>query len=79
MDDVKIVLDKEGIRELLRSEEAKALCKEYADNALAQLGAGHEVTTWTGPNRVNASVRATTYLTRKENLENNTILKAVTG
>lgn len=79
MDDVKIVLDKEGVRELLRSEEAKALCKEYADNALAQLGAGHEVTTWTGPNRVNASVRATTYLTRKENLENNTILKAVTG
>lgn len=79
MDDVKIVLDKEGVRELLCSEEAKALCKEYADNALAQLGAGHEVTTWTGPNRVNASVRATTYLTRKENSENNTILKAVTG
>lgn len=79
MGDVKIVLDKEGVRELLRSEEAKALCKVYADNALAQLGAGHEVTTWTGPNRVNASVRATTYLTRKKNAEDNTILKAVTG
>jgi hypothetical protein len=79
MGDVKIVLNEDGVRELLCSEEAKNLCKEYADNALAQLGTGHEVTTWTGPNRVNASVRATTYLTRKKNAEDNTILKAVTG
>lgn len=79
MGDVKIVLDEDGVRELLRSEEAKSICKEFADKALAQLGADYEVTTWTGPNRVNASVHATTYLARKDNSENNTILKAVTG
>lgn len=79
MGNIEIELDREGVRELLRSEEMKEICKEYADKALSQLGDGYEVTTYTGTNRVNASVHATTYKARKDNMENNTILKAVTG
>lgn len=79
MGDWEIKLDRAGVKELLQSDEMKELCKEYADKAMAQLGDGYEVTTYTGKTRVNASVHATTYKTRRDNMENNTILKAVTG
>lgn len=74
---VEIELNPAGIRELLRSPEMMTICKERADDAAGRLGSGYEVTTHTGKNRVNASVAAATYATRKENSENNTILKAL--
>lgn len=76
---VTIKLNTAGISELLHSEEAMALCKEYADNALARLGDGYEVTTYNGKNRVNASVKAIWNQTKADNLKNNTILKAIRG
>jgi hypothetical protein len=79
MSKVKIELNSDGIRELLKSSEVMSECKKYADNAVSSLGDGYEVTTYTGKTRVNASVMATTYETRKENMENNLILKAVHG
>lgn len=74
---VKIELNKAGVRELLRSSEMMSICKEHADAALNRLGPGYEVTTHTGKNRVNAEVAAVTWAARKENSENNTILKAL--
>ena len=71
--------DSKGIQELLKSPEMMSICKEYADNAVAKLGEGYEASTYTGRTRVNASVIATTFKARKENAENNTILKAVGG
>lgn len=68
-----------GVRKLLRSQEAMNVCRGYADRALQRLGDGYESTTYVGRNRVNASVRATTYKTRKKNRDENTILKAVRG
>ena len=68
-----------GVRELLTSEEMKSICKSYADAAQSKLGDGYEVTTYTGENRVNASVKAVTYKARKDNSENNSIIKAVFG
>lgn len=76
---VKFQLDPEGVRELLISPEMMDICKEYADNAVSALGAGYEVSTHTGPKRVNAEVAAVTYKARKENSKNNTILKAIRG
>lgn len=72
-------LNKKGVRELLRSQGAMDVCCKYADRALKKLGDGHEVTTRVGVNRVNAEVRATTFKARKENYDENTILKAVRG
>lgn len=76
---VKVELNSEGVRALLKSPEMLAICEEYAKNAVAKLGEGYEVSTYTGKNRVNASVVATSREAIKENSENNTVLKAVYG
>lgn len=75
----KFELNREGVRELLRSKEMADICQEYAENAIGKLGDGYEVTTHTGTNRVNAEVAAVTYSAKKENLETNSILKVVFG
>lgn len=76
---VRFELNREGVRDLLRSKEMMNVCQEYANNALGKLGDGYEVTTHTGTNRVNAQVAAVTYEAKKENLSDNTIIKAVFG
>lgn len=70
-------LNRAGVRQLLRSNEAMDVCKGYADRALQRLGEGYDVSTHTGKNRVNASINAVYYQAKKENLENNSILKAL--
>lgn len=77
MGNVHIELNSEGVRALLRSAEIMSVCREYADAARSRLGEGYEVTTHMGQNRVNASVAAVTAKARKENLEQNSILKAL--
>lgn len=79
MANVKFVLNREGVRELLRSPEMMEVCKSYADRAQQSLGDGYEVTTHTGSNRVNAMISAESGQAKRENLEDNTILKAVFG
>ena len=74
---IKFELNQAGVRELMQSSEMMTICKGYADRAKAQLGAGYSVNTMTGRNRVNAEVVAETYAAKKENSENNSILKAV--
>ena len=76
---VKFVLNQSGVRELLKSQEMMDICQKYANNALARLGDGYEVTTHTGKNRVNAEVAAQSFAAKRENLKSNTILKAVFG
>ena len=79
MGNVEFKLNREGVRELLKSQEMMNICSDYANNAQGRLGEGYEVTTMTGKNRVNAEVRAVSYKARKENNRDNTILKAVLG
>ena len=74
---LKFELDKNGVIELMKADEMKSICKEYADNAVARLGDGYEANVYDGKNRCNASVYATTPATQKDNLENDTIFKAV--
>ena len=75
----KFTLSSAGVRRLLKSEEAQALVKSYADDALQSLGEGYEISTRKGKFRANAEIRAVSYKARKDNLQNNTILKAVFG
>lgn len=77
MSKVEIKLNSEGVRALLRSEEMKAECEKRANEAVGRLGPGYEVTTYTGKNRVNASIHAESYQARQDNMENNSILKAL--
>ena len=67
---VKVSLNRAGVRELLRSEEMKSICMNYANNALSRLPDGYEVTAHTGTNRVNAEVKA-------ETLQEETILRII--
>lgn len=76
---VKVKLNRDGVRELLQSQEMMSICKDYADRALDQLGAGYEVTTMVGKTRVNAEIAAVSYQAMRENLQNNSILKALGG
>ena len=77
MPKTRIELNSAGVRELLRSPEMMAICKEHADAALSNLGDGYEVSTHTGTNRVNAEVAAVTREAKLDNSRNNTILKAL--
>ena len=77
MGEMKFELNKDGVRQLLQSPEMLNVCKSYADKAKNTLGEGYEVTTHIGKTRVNAEIAATTFKARKDNSENNTILRAL--
>ena len=77
MSKVKFELNRAGVRELMQSPEAAAVCKSYADRICSMAGDGFEVTTHVGKTRANASVYAETQEARKDNYENNTLLKAL--
>lgn len=76
MSKVKFELNRAGVRELLRSQEAVNVCRSYAEMIRNRAGSGYEVDTYVGTNRANASVSAATYEARKDNYEHNTLLKA---
>ena len=76
MSKVRFELNRAGVRELLKSQEAMNVCKTYATAIQSRAGDGYEVDTYTGRTRANASVYAATYKARRDNMENNTLLKA---
>lgn len=76
---VEFELNEAGVRELLLSDEMMNVCDKYASRAVSKLGDGYEATSYHGKTRVNASVMAVTAKAKKENLETNSILKAVSG
>ena len=77
MADFRIELNSEGVRELLRSPEMAAICQAHAQAIAGRAGNGYTVTTYTGVSRVNASVMTETVEAMRDNLKNNTLLKAV--
>lgn len=74
---VKVTLNRSGVRALLKSEEMKAACAEKAQTVRARCGTGYATDTYTGKTRVNAMVWADTAQARRDNAENNTLLKAL--
>lgn len=74
---VKVTLNRSGVRALLKSEEMKAACAQEAQAVCARCGTGYSTDTYTGKNRVNAMVWADTAEARRDNAENNTLLKAL--
>lgn len=78
-EELKVELNREGVRELMRSEEMLDICSEIARGIQQRCGEGYEMDTYVGKNRVNAQVKAATYQAKADNSENNTIIKAVKG
>lgn len=79
MANLKVELNHEGIRDMLRSPEAKAICEKQAKDVQSRLGEGYVVSSYTGEGRVNASVLAESDKAKRDNMKNNTILKAMRG
>lgn len=74
---IKVELNSEGVRQLLKSQEMMDVCASLADRAAGTLGEGYETSTYVGTNRVNVSITAATYKARRDNLQNNSLLKAI--
>lgn len=78
MANMKVVLNSEGVRSLLRSKEMMDYCTELAQGIQGRAGKGYDISKHTGPNRVNVSVRTASGATESENRGgNNKLLKAV--
>lgn len=74
---MRVTLNSAGIRKLLRSDELLQECKDRAYQAQAKLGDGYSVNYRKGKVRANAEIVAESEEARRENSENNTLLKAV--
>ena len=71
-------LNSAGVRELLKSPYIASCCRSAAEEIAARAGDGYQATdTYIGRNRVNVSVEAATSKAARDNLKNNTLLKAV--
>lgn len=74
---VKVVLNRSGVRELLKSDEMMSIVKQHADDTKQALRDGYVVTTQVGRNRVNAEIATETIKAMVDNSKNNSILKAL--
>ena len=79
MANFNVILNTAGVREMLKSKEMEAICSEQAGMVMGRVGNGYKTDTHTGVNRVNAMVWADSYQAKKDNLDNNTLLKALKG
>lgn len=75
MSKIKFELNRAGVRELMKSQEMGDVLKEYAARIASNAGEGYEV--YQGKNRANVSVKTATDAAAADNLENNTLEKAV--
>lgn len=77
MSSVKIELNSAGIKQFLHSREVAKCVKNYADKAADRLGEGYKSDYKHMPTRVIASVYTDTDEARQQNLQENSLLKAV--
>lgn len=70
-------LNKAGVAELLKSAEMQAMLEDKASGIKNRCGDGYEQDVYVGRNRANAMVYASSFEAKRDNLKNNTILKAV--
>lgn len=73
----KIILNSDGVRDLLKSQAMQNHLKEIADEIKHRSGDGYESDVYVGKNRANAMVRAESIKAKTDNMKNNTLLKAV--
>ena len=76
--DVKVVLNKKNIRDLLlKGEGTKKMIDDLAKGIANRAGEGYEYDSYVGRNRVNTSVRTKSLDAVQDNAENNTLLKSL--
>lgn len=76
---MKFELNRQGVSDLMKSPEMMSVCQNYANRAVSSLGAGYESNSHIGKTRLNVEIEAVTFEAKKDNLKNNSILKALGG
>lgn len=79
MSKIKIELNSAGIREFLRGGEVSACLETVASGVAAKCGDGYETDVYMTPGRAVSSVYTDGADAARDNIENNTLLKAVSG
>lgn len=77
MSKVRIKLNRAGVGQLLKSAEMQSVLSEHATAIRQRAGDGYEQDVHIGKTRANAMVKATTNKAMRDNMKNNTLLKAV--
>ncbi|CQR25874.1 phage protein [Streptococcus varani] len=77
MSNFKFELNESAVAELMKSSEMQEVLTGEASKIKDRCGDGYEQDIYVGKNRANAMVSAKTHKAKKDNLENNTLLKAV--
>lgn len=72
---IKFELNRAGVRELMQSQAMQNVLVEYARHVSDNAGEGYEP--YIGATRANVSVRITTNEAYQDNLDNNTMEKAL--
>lgn len=77
MSKIKFELNSAGVQELLKSPEMQNILDGYAQSAAVRAGEGYDADIHLGKKRAYANVYAATPEAKKDNLENNTLLKSL--
>lgn len=77
MSKFKVKLNRAGVRALLKSDIMQSVLQTKASAIRNRCGDGYNQDMHVGKNRANAMIWADTASAKTENMENNTILKAV--
>ena len=77
MSNFKFELNREGVRELMKSREMQEIVKAKADAVQRRAGEGYVSDVQTGRNRAVAQVKAETVRAKRSNRKHNTLLKAL--
>lgn len=75
----KFVLNRDGVKELLQSTEMQIVLSKKADEVLRRLSSGYGKTSGMTSQRAKVTVGTRTNKAARENLKNNTLLKALGG
>lgn len=73
----KFKLNRKGVAELMKSKEMQKILSDEAKKIKDRAGDGYEDDIYVGKTRANAMVKAKSYKAKRDNLKNNTLLKAV--
>ena len=77
MSKMKFKLNSSGVRQLLQSAQMQTVLEQQASAIRNRAGIGYRQDTYVGKNRANAMVWADTHQAKRDNMKNNTLLKAV--
>jgi len=77
MSKIRFTLNRKGVAALMKSSQMQSILTEKATAIKNKAGSGYERDIYVGKNRANARVWASSPSAKKDNLENNTLLKSV--